>query len=167
MKHQYEYLKDLTPHIYANELNPAQRTTVIIDIATNMGFSYATHGNVRTEFMLKDPAGENPREPYMVLYNNASRTVCNNGELLVNKYITAVWDEQLEFECGFRKPTQEWYKARNRERVQLPISPIEIHQESINTDCLDLEAVKKCLSLWYKIINYDWDGKLIDGSIKG
>jgi hypothetical protein len=161
------YLKELTPHIYANDLNPAQRTTAIIDMATQLGFSYTTHGNVRTEFIIQQPAGVNVREPYMVLYNNAARTLCNNGHLLVNKYITEVWDEELEFECGFRKPSDAWYKARHRERVQIPIQAVEIHQESINTDCADLEAVKKCLNLWYKVINYDWDGKLIDGSING
>lgn len=59
------------------------------------------------------------------------------------------------------------YKQRNAERVQLPIQPIEIHQESINTDASDLNAVKKTLGLWYKLMNYDWDGKLLDGSIKG
>lgn len=166
MKDRYDYLADLTPHIYANELNPAQRATVIIDIASEMGFSYATHGNVRTEFMLQEPAHINPREPYMVLYNNASRTVCNNGELLVNKYICDVWDEVLEFECGFRKPTDEWYKARKQD-VMYGMAPLEIHQASINTDLSDLVAVKKCLSLWYKIMNYDWDGKLIDASING
>ena len=164
---QYEYLKQDTPKEYKHGLNPAQQLTVILDTATQLGFCYTNHGNIRTELFIEDPVGINKREPFFVIYNNAARPTCNNGHFMLNKYIKEVWSEAIEFECGFRKPTDAWYKQRNAERVQLPIQPIEIHQESINTDASDLNAVKKTLGLWYKLMNYDWDGKLLDGSIKG
>jgi|MDTC01.3.fsa_nt_gb hypothetical protein len=164
---QYAYLTQLTPHHYKHDLNPAQQMSVILDLACKMGFAYTNHANIRTELFIEEPAGENKREPFFVVYNNAARPTCNNGHLMLNKYIRSVWAEPIEFECGFRKPSNDWYKQRNAERVQLPIQPIEIHQESINTDCSDLNAVKKTLNIWHKIMNYDWDGKLLDGTIKG
>ena len=167
MTEQYEYLKHLTPKEYADQLNPAQQMSVILDLATQKGFAYASHANIRHELIVQDPADVNKREPYVVIYNNAARPTCNNGMPMMNKYIIDTWGEAIEFECGFRKPRKEWYKQRNMENVRLPLKPIEIHQDSINTDATDINAVKKLLDLWYKIMNYDWDGKLIDGIIKG
>jgi len=163
---RWEYLTELTPELYRHKLNPAQQMTVIIDIAESMGFTAGYNGIIRTDLSIAKPEAVNDREPFVTIYNNAARATCNNGHLMYNTDIKVVWVEAIEFECGYRKPTAEWYQRR--QTTALPgINNIEIHQESINVDATDLNAVKKLLTMWYKVMNYDWEGQLICDSIKG
>jgi hypothetical protein len=165
---QYDYLEELTPEIYKHQLNPAQQFSVILDIANQIGFTYNNNANIRAELNVQEPVEENPRLPYVVIYNNAARPTCNNGHLMLNKHIKDTWGEAIEFECGYKRPSDDWYARHDRDSVRTThIQPIEVHQESINTDYSDLNAVKKLLQLWYKIMNYDWNGQLVDATIKG
>lgn len=163
----YEYLNELTPELYKHQLNPSQQFTVILEIASEMGFSYTNHANVRAELRVLEPERFNPRLPYVVIYNNAARTTCNNGHLMLNKDIKSTWGEAIEFECGYKRPGDDWYEKHSVQNNPTILQPIEVHQESINTDYSDLEAVRKLLKLWYNIINYDWNGQLVDSTIKG
>jgi len=84
-----------------------------------------------------------------------------------NQYLND-WYESIEFEAGFKRPSDEWYEQQEHRKLGLPhLKAIEIHQESINVDYNDLDSVKRLFAMWSKVINYDWVGKLIDPSIKG
>lgn len=168
MATQFQHLEQLDQEKYS-QLSHAQKYTIICDIAEHMGFAFDTgRGGIRTELTIPEPADVNPREPYIVIYNNHARVQDNNGDLMLPEQYC--WDELIEFECGFKKPTTEWREKNRHEdanSLKSYLSPIEIHQPSINVDYTDLSAIKKLLNLWFKLIDFDWDGKMIDPSING
>ena len=160
-----EYLKTLSQTQY-DALSSAQKVNCICDIARDLDLPLEPFSRDGVVFQFNDVReAVNPREPYIRLYHNAARTVDNNYELHIppNNYLDFVDD--LEFECGFNRPSEEYHKKRQYTQ-QLPgISSIEIDQDSINIDPHDLASVKTLLNKWSHIIHYDWLGKLIDAGV--
>jgi len=160
-----EYLDHLDQHQYST-FNMAQKMTVINDFAELCGLQpFSRNGIV---WIYNDPAkSPNPRQPYVTVYFNAASVLDNTGNIVCNSYGIDTLDA-IEFEAGFKNPTSEWYSKSEHRTLGLPkLKPIEIHQESINVDYTDLASVKRLFTMWSKVINYDWVGKLIDPGIKG
>ena len=164
----YDYLETLTQTQY-NAFTTTQKVNCICDIAQyELGLQPHSRDGVIFTFKVID-ADNNPREPFMRLFNNAGRCVDNNWELVVNGNDYLKYVDALEFECGFNKPDGRYYERKHSKQIQsLPgIKNIEICQDSINVDVNDLASVRKHLKKWYHIIQYDWLGKMIDAATEG
>jgi len=165
MKQHLEYLNQLDQNTYST-FNLAQKMTVINDIAESVDLHPVAHNNIYWTYNDHN-ASPNPRAPYIAVYFNAARVLDNNMEIMNKQYLND-WYESIEFEAGFKRPSDEWYEQQEHRKLGLPhLKAIEIHQESINVDYNDLDSVKRLFTMWSKVINYDWVGKLIDPSIKG
>jgi hypothetical protein len=165
VKPHLEYLKHLDQSTYST-FNVAQKMSVINDIAESVDLHPVAHNNVFWTY--NDPKDSaNPRRPYIVTYCNAARVLDNNQDIMNNKYL-ADWYDPIEFEAGFKMPSDEWYAQHEHRQLGHPhLKAIEIHQPSINCDPDDLASVKRLFDMWSKVISYDWIGKLIDPGVNG
>lgn len=165
MKQHLEYLNHLDQNTYST-FNLAQKMTVINDIAESNGLKPRTNNGIY--WLYNDHrASPNPRAPYIAVYFNAARVLDNNMEIMTNQYLND-WYDGIEFEAGYKNPSDEWYKQQEHRQLGLPhLKAIEIHQDSINVDYEDLASVKRLFSMWSKVISYDWVGKLIDPGLNG
>lgn len=165
MRDHLQYLKEVDQHWYST-LNLSQTMTVINDIAESNGLKPQSQNGIYWIYNdWRKPI--NPRAPYIVVYYNAARVLDHNGEM-INQHQLHSQYEAIEFEAGFKNPSEEWYKQNTTSRLGLPhVKAVEIHQDSINTDYTQLSDVKRLFHTWSQVIQYTWQGKLLDAGLNG